>query len=106
MSGIDPVTAVVTAVAGRTGTRWVGIDGFGASGKTTLAARVAAALPGAVVIHDDDFARPELPGWDRDRFVRAGAWSRCWPAARPLPALGLRRRRRRRVAHRAVRRCR
>ncbi|HEY5785493.1 MAG TPA: uridine kinase [Microlunatus sp.] len=70
MSGIDPVTAVVTALAGRTGTRWVGIDGFGASGKTTLASRVAAALPGAVVIHNDDFARPELPGWDRDRFVR------------------------------------
>jgi uridine kinase len=70
MSGIDPVTAVVTALADRTGTCWVGIDGFGASGKTTLAARVAAALPRAVVIHNDDFARPELPGWDRDRFVR------------------------------------
>ena len=70
MSGIDPVAAVVTALADRTGTRWVGIDGFGASGKTTLAARIAAALPGAVVIHNDDFARPELPGWDRDRFVR------------------------------------
>ena len=70
MSGIDPVTAVVTAIGGRSGTRWVGIDGFGASGKTTLAARVAAALPGAVVIHNDDFARPELAGWDRDRFVR------------------------------------
>lgn len=70
MSRIDPVTAVVTALADRTGTRWVGIDGFGASGKTTLAARVAAALPGSVVVHNDDFARPDLPGWDRDRFVR------------------------------------
>ena len=71
MSGIDPVTAVVTALAGPRRVRaGSGIDGFGASGKTTLAARVAAALPGAVVIHNDDFARPELPGWDRDRFVR------------------------------------
>ena len=22
------------------------------------------------MIHNDDFARPDLPGWDRDRFVR------------------------------------
>jgi uridine kinase len=67
---IDPVAAVVAALAGRTGTRWVGVDGFGAAGKTTMATRIAAALPGAVVIHNDDFARPDLPGWDRDRFVR------------------------------------
>jgi uridine kinase len=67
---IDPVAAVVAALADRTGTRWVGIDGKGASGKTTLAGRVAAALPAAVVVHNDDFARPDLPGWDRDRFVR------------------------------------
>ena len=66
----DPVAAVVAALAGLTGTRWVGVDGFGAAGKTTLAARIAAALTGAVVIHNDDFARPDLPGWDRDRFVR------------------------------------
>ena len=70
MSGTDPVAAVTSALSGRTGTRWVGIDGFGAAGKTTLAARIAAALPGAVVIHNDDFARRDLPGWDRDRFVR------------------------------------
>ena len=72
----DPVAAVVAALAAAPdpaagfGTRWVGIDGLGGSGKSTLAARVAAALPGAVVIHNDDFARPGLPGWDRDRFVR------------------------------------
>lgn len=70
MTGIDPVTAVQVALAGRVGTRWVGIDGKGASGKTTLAQRVAAALPSAVVVHVDDFARPDLPGWDRDRFDR------------------------------------
>ncbi|RYZ31595.1 MAG: hypothetical protein EOP01_03045 [Propionibacteriaceae bacterium] len=56
-------------LAGRSGTRWVGIDGLGASGKTTLAATVAAALPGAVVVHVDDFARPSVETWERDRFV-------------------------------------
>lgn len=64
---------VLEAVAGtlreRTGTRWVGVDGFGASGKTTLAARIAAALPGSVVIAVDDFARPGLRGWDLQRFA-------------------------------------
>jgi uridine kinase len=70
MTDIDPVAAVRAALAGRAGTRWVGIDGKGASGKTTLAEQVAAALPSAVVVHNDDFARPGLTGWDRDRFVR------------------------------------
>ena len=56
-------------LAGLAGTRWVGVDGKGASGKTTLAASVAAALPGAVVVHVDDFARPAVSTWERDRFV-------------------------------------
>jgi cytidylate kinase len=54
---------------GRTGTRWVGIDGKGASGKTTLARRIAAVLPGSFVISVDDFARPDLRGWELERFV-------------------------------------
>jgi predicted kinase len=52
---------------GRTG--WVGVDGFGAAGKTSLAAAVAAAVPGAVVVHVDDFARAGVRGWERDRFA-------------------------------------
>lgn len=56
-------------LAGRTGTRWVGIDGKGGAGKTTLAAAVAAVLPHAVVVHIDDFAKPSVPTWERDRFV-------------------------------------
>ncbi len=51
------------------GTRWIGIDGFGASGKSTLAAAIARAIPGSVVIAIDDFARPGLIGWDRARFA-------------------------------------
>jgi hypothetical protein len=66
----DPVAAAVAALQGRQGTRWIGVDGKGATGKTMLAARIAAALPGSVIVHIDDFARPDLRGWERDRFVR------------------------------------
>jgi uridine kinase len=67
---VDPVAAVVAALEGRQGTRWIGVDGKGATGKTTLAAQIAAALPGSVTVHIDDFARPEVRGWERDRFLR------------------------------------
>jgi len=60
---------VHTRLAGLPGTRWVGVDGFGAAGKTTLAGRIAAALPGAVVVGVDDFARGDRPDWDRALFV-------------------------------------
>ncbi len=54
---------------GSSGTVWVGIDGLGASGKSTLAARVAAELADAVVLAIDDFAHPDVATWQRDRFV-------------------------------------
>jgi uridine kinase len=57
-------------LADRSGTRWVGVDGLGAAGKTTLAGAIAAALPGAVVIGVDDFARPGVATWDHDQFRR------------------------------------
>lgn len=44
------------------------MDGYGGSGKTTLAARLASALPGAQVVSIDDFAAPTVPEWDWDRF--------------------------------------
>ena len=56
-------------LGGRQGTRWVGIDGFGAAGKSTLAREVAAALPGSVVVAVDDFGRAGIRGWDRDLFT-------------------------------------
>src|SRR5215210_6864439 len=56
-------------LAGGTGTRWVGVDGRGAAGKTTLARAVAAAVPNAVVVSVDDFARPGTATWDHARFV-------------------------------------
>ena len=61
---------VAERLDGHSGTRWVGIDGFGATGKTTLAAAVAAELPGSVVVHVDDFARPDVATWELDRFRR------------------------------------
>lgn len=50
------------------GTRWVGIDGCGASGKSTLARVVAHAVPGAVVVGIDDFSGPRIAEWDWTRF--------------------------------------
>ena len=69
-SEVDPVAAVIEAVRGRKGTRWIGVDGKGATGKTTLAGQIAAVFPGSVVVHIDDFARPDVRGWELDRFVR------------------------------------
>lgn len=67
----EAATWVRDRLAGQGGTtRWVGIDGLGAAGKSRLAAEIAAALPDAHVVHVDDFSRPGLRGWDRDRFVR------------------------------------
>ncbi len=80
-------------LAGTTGTRWIGVDGFGAAGKTTLAALIAAAVAGAVV-HVDDFSRIGVRGWDRQLFVdqvlaplRAGqpAHYQAWDLATDAP---------------------
>jgi uridine kinase len=49
-------------------TAWVGIDGCGASGKTSLAAAISAAVPAAVVVHVDDFSGPQVAEWDWERF--------------------------------------
>ena len=69
-SVVDPVAAVVAALDGKDGTRWIGVDGKGATGKTRLADRIAVALPSSVIVHIDDFARPDVQGWERERFIR------------------------------------
>lgn len=63
----EALTAAVRA-ADAPGTVWIGVDGFGGSGKTTFAGRIAAAVPRAVVVHIDDFAGPWIAEWDFDRF--------------------------------------
>ena len=59
---------IADRVAGLERTAWIGVDGLGASGKSTLARAIAAATSGGVV-SIDEFARPGLRGWDQDRFV-------------------------------------
>jgi len=66
---VDAAQAVAAARAlPRDRTALIGIDGYGGSGKSTLAALIAEALPGAVVVHADDFASPSVPEWDHARF--------------------------------------
>lgn len=70
VASLDDAPALVSgALAGRTGTVWIGLDGLGGAGKSTLAARIAAVLPGAVVVPVDDFAHPDVATWQRDRFL-------------------------------------
>ena len=69
MRRADAAEWVRDRLAELTGTRWVGIDGLGAAGKTSFAAEIAALVPGARIVHIDDFARPFLVGWERARFV-------------------------------------
>jgi uridine kinase len=49
-------------------TVFVGIDGFGGAGKTTLAAAIGGGVHRAVVVHVDDFAGPGVVEWDWARF--------------------------------------
>lgn len=51
-------------------TAWVGVDGMGASGKTTWAERLVASLPGSSLVGVDDFARPGVATWDHGLFTR------------------------------------
>lgn len=49
-------------------TVWVGVDGFGGAGKSSLAAAIAAVVPRAMVVRIDDFWGPTIPEWDWARF--------------------------------------
>jgi uridine kinase len=65
-AAVDAVAALAAERAGQT--LLVGVDGFGAAGKSSLAAAMAAAAPGAQVVHVDDFAGPNVAEWDWCRF--------------------------------------
>jgi uridine kinase len=65
----EAVAEVARVAAARPGqTLLVGVDGRGGSGKSTLAGAIAEAVPGAVVVHVDDFAGPLVPEWDWPRL--------------------------------------
>ena len=49
-------------------TRIVAIDGYGGSGKSELADRLARKLAGASVVRSDDLARPNVRGWEWERM--------------------------------------
>ncbi|MDN5770033.1 MAG: hypothetical protein L0H24_03970 [Microlunatus sp.] len=70
VSPSEAVDRVVAVLGELPGTRWVGIDGKGASGKSSLADRIQSTLTNAVVVRADDFARPDVAGWEQDRFLR------------------------------------
>lgn len=65
----DAVAWVSEQLRDLPGTRWIGIDGLGAAGKTSFAAELASMLFKAHIVHVDDFARPGLRGWQQERFV-------------------------------------
>ncbi len=69
----DVVFTVARIAAGRDArnseTVWIGIDGCGGAGKTTLAGLIAAAVADVEIVHIDDFAGPRCQTWDQARFV-------------------------------------
>jgi uridine kinase len=64
-----PLAEVIRALEPRGRlTRIVAIDGLGGSGKSALAEQLASSLGNAVVVHTDDFARPNVRGWEWERM--------------------------------------
>jgi uridine kinase len=61
--------AVRAADSAPSATAWIGVDGPGGAGKTTLARRIADMVPRAVVVSVDDFWGPSIPEWDWNRFL-------------------------------------
>lgn len=61
MTGVDLAVAVAEIMSKPGPVRLVAVDGRGGAGKTTFAARLAAAAGGAPVVHTDDFASWEQP---------------------------------------------
>lgn len=69
VSRAEAVAAAVRVAGTQRGrTLFLGVDGRAGSGKSTLAAAIADAVPGAVVVHVDDFAGPLVPEWDWPRL--------------------------------------
>jgi hypothetical protein len=65
---LDAVAALAARHPGRA--VWVGIDGLGAAGKSTLAAAMAAVDSRVVVVNTDDLQGPGVAEWDWPRLQR------------------------------------
>jgi uridine kinase len=64
----EAIAAVAALDAGPGHTAWVGVDGPGGAGKTTLADAISRAVPAVTVVHVDDFSGPRFDEWDWDRL--------------------------------------
>jgi uridine kinase len=67
---LDDLAHRIDAVAAKRATKLIAIDGWGGAGKSRLAAELEKRLPAVAVIHTDDFAAPQQPSWDWQRFAR------------------------------------
>jgi dephospho-CoA kinase len=56
-------------------TKTVAIVGYGGSGKSELADRLARKLGHVTIVCTDDFARPDVPGWEWDRMRDRFSWN-------------------------------
>lgn len=71
VSQAEAVREIRDAAASRPGQSvWIGVDGPGGSGKSTFAARIAAAIDRAVVVPVDDFSGSNVQEWDWQRLRR------------------------------------
>jgi uridine kinase len=70
VSQADAIAEAVRVAAERPGeTVWIGIDGPGGAGKSSLAARIAEVIDRVAVLSVDDFWGPSISEWDWDRFT-------------------------------------
>lgn len=60
--------AVRVAATAPSETVWIGLDGPGGAGKSTLARRIAGEIGRAIVVPVDHFWGPSVPEWEWDRF--------------------------------------
>ena len=60
----------IKAITRKHNTLFIGIDGVGGAGKTTLSEYLKENLPGAIIVQLDDFYSPRLGRADRDRVLK------------------------------------
>jgi uridine kinase len=69
MNDVETIRAKVTELLTLKQPLLLAIDGYGGSGKTTLARAIQRKFPGSSIIALDDFATDTESGADRKRFL-------------------------------------